>query len=64
MTGRLAVLKGAQLASLLPDMGEGDGGYPTLMALAAAAWARVGRGTGCMGRTEVRQEPYRRPLPS
>lgn len=37
MTGRLAVLKGAQLASLLPDMGEGAGGYPTLMALAAAA---------------------------
>ena len=43
MTGRLPVLKGAQLASLLPDMGRGDGGYPTLMAPAAAARASVGR---------------------
>ena len=58
------MLKGAQLASLLPDMGEGDDGYPTLMAPAAAARARVGRGTGCVGRTEALQEPYRRPLPS
>lgn len=43
VTGRLPVLKGAQLASLLPDMERGGGGYPTLMAPAAASRARVGR---------------------